>query len=156
MPPVRTPPSTPQNRRCAPYLTRDQRIQVQTLRGVGFTYEAIANHLKITLRQVQYACSTEHLTPSKRSGRPPALSDEQLDELIDYIRQSKEARRMSYLRLPKEIFPQRGVSEYAIRSGLRRRGFRRYIALAKPPLSPANKAKRLAFAQEHVNWSKDQ
>jgi hypothetical protein len=36
------PPSTPPRRR---YLTRDQRIQVQTLRGIGLTYEAIVKHL---------------------------------------------------------------------------------------------------------------
>jgi hypothetical protein len=131
-------------------------LQIQTLRGVGFTYEAIASDLKITLRQVQYACTAEHPTPSRRSGRPAALSDTKLDELIDYIKQSKETRRMSYLRLATEIFPHWELSKYAIRSGLRRRGFRRYIALAKPPLSPANQRKRLAFAEEHVEWAKDQ
>lgn len=157
MPPERTPPSTPQsNRRGRAHLTRDQRIRVQTLRDVGFTYEAIARHLDISHRQVQYTCTAGHPTPSKRSGRPSSLTEEQLDELIEYIKQSKETRRMSYLRLANDIFAHWEVSEYAIRSGLRRRGFRRYIALAKPPLSPANQRKRLAFAEEHVNWTREQ
>jgi hypothetical protein len=63
---------------------------------------------------------------------------------------------MSYQRLASEAFPQWGVTEYAIRSGLRRRGFKRYIALAKPPLSEANQKKRLAFAEAHIGWTKEQ
>jgi transposase len=148
------PPSTPP-RKCAVYLTRDQRIQARTLRSVSFTYEAIAKHLSITIRQAQHACKAEQATPSKRVGRPSILSEAQVDELIDHIRQDRQTRRMSYSRLAKEVFPQWEVGEYAIRSALRRRGFKRYIALAKPPLSEANKIKRYTWTEEHVNWSKE-
>jgi hypothetical protein len=49
-----------------------------------------------------------------------------------------------------------GVSHKVIRRALKKRGFRRYVSLSKPPLSPANIAKRLAFAIEHLDWTKDQ
>jgi len=150
------PPATPPRRSSSTHLTRDQRIRVRTLRDVGFTYEAIARHLDVTVRQAQHTCQAEQATPKKRSGRPPALTEAQTDELVNYIQQSKETRRKSYLRLAKEVFPEWNVGEYAIRFALRKRGFKRYIALAKPPLSEANQRKRLAWAEEHVNWSKDQ
>ena len=35
-------------------LSRDQCLQIQTLRSVGPSYQVIANHLKVTQRQVQH------------------------------------------------------------------------------------------------------
>ena len=45
------------------------------------------------------------------------------------------------------------IGWYAIRNALRNAGFKRYIARRKPPISEANRVKRLAFAIEHLNWS---
>jgi hypothetical protein len=53
-------PSTPQHKR----LTRDQRLQVQTLRLAGHTYEKITQLLDITQRQAQYAVLTERVLRS--------------------------------------------------------------------------------------------
>ncbi len=81
------------------HLSRDKTLQIHTLRSAGLTYEAIACQLSITVRQAQYACTRSHPTPSKRSGRPGTLSNEQKTELIDYVCQSKLTRRLSYLHL---------------------------------------------------------
>ncbi len=62
------PPSTP-TRKKAVYLTRDQRIQVQTLHSIGHTYAEIAEHLKITYRQVQTACQ-DRASYAKETKRP--------------------------------------------------------------------------------------
>ena len=48
------PPTTPIKQ---PDLPRDLRLQAQTLKEIGCKYTKIAEHLKITLRQIQYACS---------------------------------------------------------------------------------------------------
>ncbi len=48
------PPEVPQTPR-RHEITRDQRLQVQTLAGVGLKYAEIAEELGITIRQVQYA-----------------------------------------------------------------------------------------------------
>ena len=106
----------------------------------------------ITLRQVSHAVCAEHPTPEKRSGRPSLLWPERVQVLIDYICSSRLARQLTYLQLSLHFIAW-GVSEYAIRGALRKAGFRRYIARAKPHLSDKNKSDRLRWAQEHVNWS---
>ncbi|KAH6132891.1 hypothetical protein HBI64_076230 [Parastagonospora nodorum] len=63
---------------------------------------------------------------------------------------------MSYLALSNYFYPRWGVSEYAIRYALRSAGYSRRIALAKPPLSEANRRARLAWAQAHVGWTLEQ
>jgi hypothetical protein len=61
--------------------TRDQRLQVQTLHDVGFTYSQISNQLSLSLRQVRYALS-HRITPKKHSGRPSLLTQEEVDNII--------------------------------------------------------------------------
>jgi hypothetical protein len=53
----------------------------------------------ITIRQVSYACLTNHATPQKRSGKPPILSLEQTAQLIAFVTSSRLARQMTYLAL---------------------------------------------------------
>jgi hypothetical protein len=52
-------PSTP-----TLHLSRDQRLQVQTLRLAGQTYTQIADLLSITYRQVAYSATSKRVTPS--------------------------------------------------------------------------------------------
>lgn len=65
--------------------TRDIRLQIRTLRTANWTYNQIARHLGLTKRQVQYALCTATLTPQRRSGRPPLLTPEETEELIEFI-----------------------------------------------------------------------
>jgi len=83
------PPSTPPRQK-ATYLTRDQRLQAQTLQSISHTYEEITSHLKVTYRQVQGAYQAERPTPKKRRGRLPTLSNTQIKELIKFICQDRE------------------------------------------------------------------
>ena len=71
-------------------LSRDQRLQVQTLRDHGLTYTAITKELGITLRQVQWACSHQ-VTPKRHTGQPTVLSQEQTDQLTKLVCSLKEA-----------------------------------------------------------------
>ena len=67
-----------------PDLSRDQRIQIITLRGTGMTYQEIRAHLlqstslDFSERQIQTACDAGHPTPSKRAGRPSILTEAQI------------------------------------------------------------------------------
>jgi hypothetical protein len=54
------PPSTPPPRTSR--TTRDQRLQAQTLRDVGFTYAQIREQLGLTFDQIQYAIN-HRITP---------------------------------------------------------------------------------------------
>ncbi|KAK7184752.1 uncharacterized protein CC84DRAFT_1168678 [Paraphaeosphaeria sporulosa] len=113
------PPSTPRHR----YLSRDERIAARALRQAGHTYTFIANQLSCTERQVAYAITRDCVTPKKRSGRPPRLSDAQVDQLEAFIRSSNSNRQLSYLQLAQGPFQHWNVGEYTIRSALRRRGY---------------------------------
>jgi len=113
-------------------LTRDQRIQIQTLHEFGpKRYTDIAHDVGCTLRQVQYAVS-HRITPQKhRCGRHLLLAEAEIDVLIDFICVSRQNRRMLWL----EVAIIWGCSEKAISNALKSRGFSRYIARKKPPIS---------------------
>lgn len=110
-----TPPSTPRRQ-----TNRDVRVAVRTLRDIGWTYAHIAEHLHITSRQVGTAIQAA--TPKKRTGRPPVLTQLQLDELEAFIRYSKRNRRLPYWRLLIELNLDVGLD--CIRGSLRRLGFK--------------------------------
>ena len=75
------PPKTPHHKT----RTRDQRLQVHTLRDADHSYADIASRLSITMNQVQYAWN-HRLTPQfKLSGVKGILDAESLDVLIDFV-----------------------------------------------------------------------
>ncbi|KAL1956033.1 hypothetical protein VTO42DRAFT_7848 [Malbranchea cinnamomea] len=118
-------------------LSRDDRIRVLTLRDAGFTYQQIASQLQITHRQVQYTCQSQQISPKKAPGKPPKLSEEDVDDIIAFISSSKRNRRMPFHRLCQELDLPVGSS--ALARALKKRGYTRHIALRKPPLSDQNK-----------------
>ena len=67
------------------HLSRDQRLQIQTLRKVGFKLKEINEALGFSFYQIQNACRASRPTPKKRSGRPPVLDHEQVDEIELFI-----------------------------------------------------------------------
>jgi len=129
-------PSTPPRHR---YLSRDKRLQCQTLRLAGHTQQFIADLLGFTRRQVGYALASERVTPKIRKGCPPHLNNTQADELENYVRSSTAARQMSYLQLSIGPFAHWNVGRDVIAAALQRRGYTRHVARAKPPLSPINR-----------------
>ena len=149
---MREQPSTPRHR----YLTRDECIQARALRRAGHTYVFIANQLNCTARQATYAVTRDQITPKKREGRPPRLSDAQVDELEAYVRSSRSSRQLSYIQLAEGPFSHWGVGQYTIRSALRRRGYYHRVAHAKPPLTELNRQIRLTWALAHINWQPSQ
>ncbi len=144
-------PTTPTRR----HLNRDERLRIQTLRDVGFKYNQIYDALGYSYKQIQRACLASRPTPKKRSGRPPVLSEEQVDEIELFIQSKRSRRLLSYERLAIH-FKELEVGPQAIKNALERRGYRRYVARQKPPLSEKNKRDRLSFAQEHLNWTREQ
>jgi hypothetical protein len=152
--PVGPIPHPPIRRPRLPHLTRDQRRDCQLLHSIGWSYKEIRRHTGYTKHQIQYACTIQHPTPKKRSGRPPALTLAQVEELVEFVCASTKNRRMSYEQLANTL--ELGVKKGAIRAALEREGFHRRLAMRKPPISERNRVKRLAWAQEHVNWTMEQ
>ena len=147
-----TPPLDPPPPHTHRYLSRDERLQVQTLALAGHTHRFIANLLGMTERQVGYAIASDQVTPQRRSGRPRTLTNAQVDELEAFVRSSRRTRQMSYLALATGLFEAWGVSQHIIRRALQRRGYTRRVARAKPLLIEDTRGLRLEWAQLHVNW----
>jgi Transposase len=147
-PPPPPPPSTPPPR--TSHTTRDQRLQAQTLRDIGFTYAQIREQLGLTFDQIQYAVN-HRITPQKRKGRPSKLAPEEVDQIIAWVCASKTNRRTPWAQIP--IIMELNVSYYYVRNALRNAGFSRRVARHKPPLSERNRQARLQWAIKHVGWT---
>jgi transposase len=149
-------PAGPIQRHGSKHLTRDQRLQVKTLRDAGHPLQDITRLLNISFHQAQYVARSEQpVTPRKRKGRPSYLTEDQVEELEIFVCSSQTGRLMSYLQLSL-AFSHWNVSEHTIRHALEKRGFRRYAARLKPPLTETNRRKRLAWAYEHKDWTREQ
>ena len=78
-----------------------------------------------------------------------------LEDLIEFVCLSRLHRRIPLWRLPIKLGWQ-GISVYTVRNALQRAGFKRYVALRKPPISEKNRKLRLDFALEYINWTDEQ
>lgn len=146
-------PSTPPRRR----LTRDQRRDVLLMRSLGFSYTKIADHLQISKAAVRYTVQKGQATPEHRNaGRPPKLNKTETDNLVEYVTSCHRTRCLSYFKLAEELYPEGEIGPESIKYALHKRGYRRRVALRKPPLSPQNQAARLEWAQQHVHWTEEQ
>jgi transposase len=146
-------PHTPPKR-----LSRDDRVRILTLRDdVGWKYKDIAAKVGCSVRAVQSTCEKHQRTPQHhKAGRPPKLNKEEVDRLEEFVLQSQKTRRMTYQQLADTFYPEGEVGAEAVKYALKSRGYRRYVALRKPPLSEANRIARLAWANSHVDWTLDQ
>lgn len=148
-----TAPSTPPRKR----LTRDQRRDILLMRRLGYTYKNIADFLHVSQRAVQYTVEKQKPTPQhSKAGRPPRLNKEEADRIEQFVTSSQKTRRMTYKQIAEALWPEGEVGHESVKSALHKRGYRRRIALRKPPLSEANKAARLQWALEHENWTVEQ
>ena len=127
------------------------------MRRLGYSYAYIASFLKVSQRAVQYTCQKQQSTPQHaNAGRPPRLTKEETDRVEEFVTQSKATRRMTYLQVAEALWPEGEVSEESVRYALHRRGYRRRLALRKPPIYGANRVARLEWAKEHVHWKEEQ
>ncbi|EHK19109.1 uncharacterized protein TRIVIDRAFT_193599 [Trichoderma virens Gv29-8] len=122
-----------------PNTTRDQRRDIKLMYRLGYTQNAIGLGLQLSEDQVRYAISHDE-TPTKRSGRPSKLNQDQLEELEAFVTASKANRRMPYSKIPAALGW--NVGEYCIRHALRKLGYNRCVAKL-----------RLDWALEHRDWT---
>lgn len=140
-------------------LSRDERNEVLTLHLAGFKYKQIQDFFQqkkgkeVTSRQIQWAIEHGHPTPQKKGhcGAKRFLSEEDVDKIELFVVHSKTNRLLSYQSLAHIL--ELNVSADVIKDALGRRGYKRYIAMAKPPISEKNRQLRLAWAREHENWT---
>ncbi len=134
-------------------MTRDERIEAQVYRGLGWTYKQIAERMGKSPRQVQTAC-TSLATPKKKCGRPARITAAMRQVLVDFVRASERNRLMLYAQIPEAIGWD--VSEPQVNRALQKEGYARRSARLKPPIPEANQTARLAWARAHVHWSEEE
>ncbi|KAI1006440.1 hypothetical protein K3495_g1784 [Podosphaera aphanis] len=135
-------------------FSREQRIRVLALYEARHTNREISDLLGISVNQVKYTIKTGCISPRKSSGRPPVLSNEreQEDEVEVFVCRDKNTRQMSYLELSIHFYMW-NVGQDAIWNTLRRRGYPRYLAQSKPPLTEQHQIFRMQWAQRHFNFT---
>jgi DDE superfamily endonuclease/Transposase len=146
-------PPRPPVRRRKPNTTRDQRIEVRTLREIGWSTAAISRQLGLSRSQVVYTAK-QPVTPRKPTGRPSIITSELLVRIIEWICASGIHRRARWDQIPQRL--NLDIGYYAIRRALRNAGFARRIARRKPPISERNREARLVWALEHRYWTPEQ
>ena len=133
-------------------LTRDQRRDFLLMRRLKHLYATIAKELRISERAVQYTVEKGVATPQhKNAGRPPKLSRDEVDDLVQFVTSSQANRRLTYLQLAESLYPEGEIGPESIRIALKSRGYRRRPAWRKPFISERNRTKRLAWAFEHLH-----
>ena len=89
------------------------------MRRLGKTHQEIADFFIINLNGVRYTCRTGQDTPQhNKAGRPPRLSEEEIDQLIEYMRTNVVTRRVTYRELGETCFPEKPVGVEAIKYAL--------------------------------------
>jgi len=81
-------------------LTRDLRLQAQILRSIGWKYFKIVEFMKITLRQIQYACSVRLTSQRHLRERKSTIDVDSLQFLIEFVCASTKNRQMPYKVIP--------------------------------------------------------
>jgi len=137
-------------------LSTEERQRIRTLYFDGYLSQSlIQERTGFTKAQIQTAIRANDATASRSSGRPATITPQQEEELVEFVCGSKRNRRMGYLELSMALFAGM-LGMYVIKRALYRLGFRRRIARRKPPLSEKNQRLRVAWAEEHKNWTFEQ
>ena len=141
-------PKTP-NRR----LPYKERVQIHTLREIGWKHQDISEHLKIP-RPTVSLCLRMPETPTKPKGRRPILSTPFRILLVRHATENAEQRRKTREEIAKEL----GITvcRRSLIKAFEKELYHRRKATEKPFLTEQHKADRLQWAWEHVNWTDSQ
>jgi hypothetical protein len=85
-------PHPPIHRTRAIELMHDQKRDCQLLHSIGWSYPKIERHTGFTYNQIGKACRESQSTPRKKSGRPPVLTQAQVEELVEFVCTSSKNR----------------------------------------------------------------
>ncbi|KAG6111712.1 hypothetical protein E4U14_002297 [Claviceps sp. LM454 group G7] len=122
------------------HLTEAQRAEIRTLSfTAGLSNSQIADRTGYGIGQIRRAI--RDAVPGVRTGRPPALSTEQQQELVEFVTGAKKNRSMSYLELSTVLFDG-AHGESCIRATLRRLGFLRRGTGTLVRVNPGAKQKK--------------
>jgi ketohexokinase/beta-glucosidase len=142
--------------------TRDQKLQIHTLYyQAGWKVDDILLLFSSLTRKQIYFALESRPTPQKarHCGRHVKLSTPQRKRLVKWATTDSHTRDIPWAEIPKylpDTLEWRGVGSKAIRRAFQTENYTRGVRRRKPPLSETNRLIRLAWAEEHVNWSEEQ
>ena len=130
---------------------RDTRIKIQLLYSIGWKYADIAQHLKVTIRQVQYAV-THRLTPQHRmkKGPAPVIRTPRRQELKAWLNESPSRRDIPWPEIP--LILEWNYGERAVARAIKSLGYKRRIKKKKPTLTLTNRLKQFRFLDDYSDW----
>ena len=133
--------------------------RIQALRDCGKIIKEIAIDIGCSERAVQYQLAkvkqTGKYDTRPRSGRPPALNENE-ERFVAIV--SKRQRFKSDRVVRDEVIPDipKEFSISTVNRVLKKHGLYGRVAVRRSTISRTNKKKRLKFAIEHLNWTKEQ
>ena len=130
---------------------RDTRIKIQLLHSIGWKYADIAQHLKVTIRQVQYAV-THRLTPQHfgKKGPAPIIRTPRRRELKAWLNESPSRRDIPWPEIP--LILEWNYGERAVARAIKSLGYKRRVKKKRPTLTFTNRLKRFRFTDDHLDW----
>jgi ketohexokinase/beta-glucosidase len=125
------------------------RVRFKTLLSEGYSQRAAARKLKILRSSAQYWLNKPD-RQAKPPGAPPKISDEQIQEIVDWFTGHYD-RRIFTLQEIREHF-RLDCCDYTLLRAFARHGYYYYSPDCKPFISKENKLKRWSFSI--ANWDR--
>jgi transposase/predicted transcriptional regulator len=137
-------------------VTPEQKGAIFACQKLGITQEKTAEIAECSQPTVSRVLKSNNQIINKRPGRPQIMTVQKRKKLVEAVLKNKNSRRQS-LKEVCQLFSNQNrgkeVSKRTIQKALRMEGIRSCIPRPKPLISPINKAKRLAFAIQHQNYT---
>jgi transposase len=151
-------PLTPQHRK--PYsveVSRDDRVRIQLLWNLRWTYKEISEQLNVTLDQIKYSLNRplpESFTPRRnRSGQKPLLNTPRRKRLVSWLEASPSRLALRWKDIPFHLDLGIPFNEKAVTTALHKEGFHRRVCRVRPVLTAANRQKRFQFTLDYGDWT---
>jgi transposase len=136
--------------------TRDQRIAIKTALLFKVPWSKIRNELHVTNRQIQYANRHRATPQKKKCGGKPKLSTPERRALETWLLESPSRRHIPWRQIPLCAPEFSDLGEHAIYTAMKSLGYCRRVAKRKGfSTDPIVMQKRLEFAQQAINWSRE-
>lgn len=141
-------------------LTIEERARIKALHDAGWSYRKIASDLKCSLSTINYTLnkikSTKSYANRPRTGRKRKLSkkDAHVLKLLS-LRDRKKSSKQQSDEINKALPQGTTIASSTTRRYLREEGLFGRVAIKKPLLRRQNRIKRLRFAKQHKDWTKD-
>jgi transposase len=137
-----------------PYTSIAERHTMSVLHNIGKNKTAVASIINCdrttVYRQLKKINLSNSFLDKEKKGRPTKFTPEIEQRIMDWVNEDRRATSSKLSALVKEHFDVH-ISERTIRTFMTKKGFFGGVCARKPLLREANKAKRLAFALEHVD-----